>query len=306
MTVRSITICMATMRRASVLDTLASLDAQQGLGDIALDIVVADNDETPSGRAMIEQAAADMKTPVTYVHAPARNISIARNATLDAARGEWAAFIDDDETAAPDWLARLVETARSTGAPVVIGPALAVYPPETPAWMRDQDHHTNQPVTRNGVAQTGHTCNALVNLADPRVHGERFRLDKGRSGGEDTEFFFRLWRKGVKIEIAEDAKVYEKVDPARLTYGWIAKRKFRAGQSYGFHSLKTGRAAERAALLAAAAAKTAFCFARAGLALASPGRRHFWTLRGRMHAGVIAASLGRREGELYGAADPPA
>lgn len=296
----SVTVCMATWRRPSAVDALRSIDAQQGLEGVTVDIIVADNDETPSARELIETAARDLRTPVTYVHAPARNISIARNATLDAARGEWAAFIDDDETAAPDWLAKLLTTAQSSGASLVIGPAFAVYPPDAPDWMKEQDHHSNLPVTRGGQAQTGHTCNALVRIADPAIRGERFRLDKGRSGGEDTEFFFRLWKKGRKIEIASDAKVYETVDPARLNYDWIAKRKFRAGQSYGFHSLRTGSGQERLKLRVAAASKVVFSLTLAALCFTSPGRRRFWSLRGRMHQGVMAATFGRREEELYG------
>jgi hypothetical protein len=44
-------------------------------------------------------AQSDLSLDCLYVHAPARNISIARNACLDAADAPLIAFIDDDETA---------------------------------------------------------------------------------------------------------------------------------------------------------------------------------------------------------------
>ena len=295
----SITVCIATMLRESVVDTLRSLDAQTGLDGVSLNIVVADNDEVTSAHQRISAAAADMKTPVIYVHAPARNISLARNAGLDAATGEWAAFIDDDEVAAPDWLAKLLAKAQSDQLDVVIGPALARYPADTPAWMEAQDYHSNRPTYRGGQVQTGHTCNALVHLTDPRIAKQRFLLSKGRSGGEDTEYFFRLWKMGFKLGAAEEALVYEPVNPARLNFKWIATRKFRAGQSYGYASMRTNTIGAKIPLLAMASAKTAFCGLLTAAFCWSRGRRNFWALRAIMHAGVVSSVFGLREPQIY-------
>ena len=96
-------------------------------------VIVADNDETPSALDIVEATARDCSLSVTYLHAPGRNISGARNACLDAATAPLVAFIDDDEVASPEWLAALVGTLEISNADVVLGPVQAVYRQTVPA-----------------------------------------------------------------------------------------------------------------------------------------------------------------------------
>lgn len=293
-----IDVVICTFRRSSVEETLCSVARQQLPEGVSLRIIVADNDETTSAATHVEAAERCMSVPVVYVHAPARNISIARNACLDIADGDWIAFIDDDEAAAPDWLARLRAYALDNRCDGVFGPAVATYGDDSPYWISAVDYHSNRPVSRFGEVQTGHTCNALLRWRGGPFDAERFRLDKGRSGGEDTEFFFRLWRNGARLGICEEALVFERVDPARLSFDWIRRRKFRAGQSYGRHARAAPLA--QAGLAAAAFAKIASCAAMAGLTAWSETRRRYWMLRGVFHSGVLAAQFGVREEALYG------
>jgi succinoglycan biosynthesis protein ExoM len=95
----SIDVLICTFRRASIRDTLDSIALQDVPGHVCLRVVVADNDETPSAQDLITGLANRYPHPLHYLHAPARNISIARNACLDHATADWVAFIDDDETA---------------------------------------------------------------------------------------------------------------------------------------------------------------------------------------------------------------
>ena len=146
-----IDICVCTYRRPSIAETLRSLDRQALPEGVAAHVIVIDNDETPSARKYVEETAASLSVPVTYIHAPANNISIARNAGLDESTAEWIAFIDDDEVADPDWLASLLQMARLNDLDAVFGPAVAVYPENAPDWMRNVDYHSNHPVRRGGV-----------------------------------------------------------------------------------------------------------------------------------------------------------
>lgn len=288
----SVDILLCTFRRAHVAQTIASLDAPPG---VALRLIVADNDETDSARETVAAAARARGLAHLYLHAPARNISLARNACLAAARADWVAFIDDDEEAAPGWLAALLERACETGADAVFGPALARYGPGAPGWTAALDLHSNRPVRRRGRIETGHTCNALLRWAGTPWQAERFDLARGRSGGEDTEFFFRLARIGARYEDAPRAIVHEDVAPGRLSLRWLGARRFRMGQSHA--AAATGPAA-RAALFLAAALKAAACWA-AALA-AGPERRIFWRLRGALHRGVCAGCLGWPQRPLHG------
>ncbi|CTQ32716.1 glycosyltransferase [Jannaschia rubra] len=289
-----IAIVMCTFRRPEVTVTLRSLAAQSLPDGVEMRIVVADNDDTPSGRAAVEDAG----TAVTYVHAPARNISIARNAGLEAAGdADWIAFIDDDEIAPAGWLSCLLACARQTGADAVFGPAVARYGPEAPEWMRLRDLHSNRPERRGGVVRTGHTCNALLRWGNTPWTAQRFDLGRGTSGGEDTAFFFDLHRAGARFEICEAAEVHEAVPPARLSLGWLARRRFRSGQSYA--ASVTGRTG-RAGLATAAVGKALICGGAAAVTAWSVPRRTAWLLRGALHVGVVAGCLRMRQPAIYG------
>ncbi|WP_420391621.1 glycosyltransferase [Acuticoccus sp.] len=300
---RSVDVCVCTFRRESIAATLRSL-AHQELGGVRMRVIVADNDEHDGARERIEAAAAREGVALTYLHAPARNISLARNAALEAARAPWIAVLDDDETAARGWLAALLDAAERTGAEVVLGPVRASYHDDVPEWMRRGDFHSAEPPTRGGQIQTGYTSNVLFRRDVGPLEGQRFRLDLGRSGGEDTEFFHRAWRAGARIAYAPDAVVCERVEPGRATLRWLARRRFRSGQSHGMliaASIKGpgGRARE----VALALAKVGAC-AAAGLAsLPSAERRAFWLLRGALHAGVLSRLAGMRKLTIYGGED---
>jgi succinoglycan biosynthesis protein ExoM len=295
----NIDICVCTYRRPSIEDTLRSLDRQALPEGVAARAIVIDNDETPSACDRVEAIAQTLSIPVKYVHAPANNISIARNAGLDAATAQWIAFIDDDEVADTDWLASLLQMARVNELDAVFGPAIAVYPDTAPDWMRQQDYHSNMPNRRGGVVQTGHTCNALMRASSPIVKGQRFLLEKGKTGGEDTEFFFRLWYAGAKFGISEAAIVHEAVDPKRLDASWIRQRKFRSGMSYGYHSLTTRNSVTLGITMLASLSKIIFCYAMATVFVWSEKKRNFWVMRAMFHRGCLASAFSTREPELY-------
>jgi succinoglycan biosynthesis protein ExoM len=295
-----IDICICTFRRPFVTETMASIEKMVRPENAELRIVIVDNDDTPSAEARVTEAAAGMTIPVTYVHAPGANISIARNAALDAADADWVAFLDDDEIVDPDWLVELIKRQVKTKADAVFGPSRAIYDEATPDWIVDGDFHSQAAVYRNGVVETGHTCNALLRWGNAPWRDQRFELERGKSGGEDTEFFFRLRKMGATYAIAEHAIVREEVPAERLQLDWLLRRRFRIGQSYSASAV-SGPA--RAVLFVTAAAKSAYSYLRAVLSLFNTERRAFWLMRGTMHAGVCAGCLRLRQSTLYGGSE---
>ena len=69
--------------------TLRSLGALETPPDATVRIVVADNDAVPSARTLVDALADELPFELLYVHCPASNISIARNACLDNSAGEY-------------------------------------------------------------------------------------------------------------------------------------------------------------------------------------------------------------------------
>ena len=281
-------VCICTFRRPAVVAAMASVAAQDLPEGTRLRIVVVDNDEVPSAKARVDAFGQDAAVAVAYVHAPARNISVARNAGIAAARAagaDFLAFLDDDEEAAKGWLMLLLARAEETGADAVFGPALAIYPTDAPRWIVACDLHSNLPQSRGGQVETGHSCNALIRMATLPA-GLEFRPELGRSGGEDTDFFFRLHRAGRRFAIADTALVTEAVVPQRLRLGWLVERRFAEGRHYA------GAAAlPRATAVAAGLAKAAACLPPALLSVGRPERAAFWGLRGVFHLGVAAGAV---------------
>ncbi|WP_378948963.1 glycosyltransferase family 2 protein [Paracoccus sp. R86501] len=164
----SVLIGICTFRRPELAATLASLEELTPCG-LPVAVAIADNDDQPSARDMVQTIAAGHSLPVTYIHAPKANISIARNALLDHARATGAlllVYLDDDETVEPDWLKHLVQARQNTGAGAILGPVRAHYLPDAPIWMdRARAHDTLPVLGKDGVITSGYTCNVLVNLS---------------------------------------------------------------------------------------------------------------------------------------------
>jgi succinoglycan biosynthesis protein ExoM len=289
---------VCTFRRESVTETLASLGAQRLPPHVRMRVIVADNEPEPAARARVLATAARHGLDVEYVHAPAHNISLARNAVLDRLEGEWLAFIDDDQTAAPDWIANLAAAAEREGVDAMLGPVTAIYPPDAPAWIAAGDFHSFRAVRVRGRILKGYSCNCLIRTAIIRRARLGFDLALGRMGGEDDDFFYRLTDAGGVIGFTETARVYEPVPPSRATLRWLLKRAFRSGQSHGRRQLRRGLAG-RLGQMALAGAKSGACLAGAAASAFFPVRRRKWLVRGALHAGAAARLAGFEELQLY-------
>nr|WP_310295735.1 glycosyltransferase family 2 protein [Rhizobium sp. BE258] len=295
-----IDIAVCTYRRPFLRETLASLAKLKTPQGIAIRVIVSDNDTTPSARALVESQKAALPFPLVYLHSPASNISIARNACLDAASGDYLAFIDDDELVTPKWLSALFLRASETKAAVVLGPVRAIYGRDAHPLMARADFHSTKPVVVNGQIITGYTCNALIDRHAPSIAGRRFDLSLGRSGGEDTAFFSEVFRAGGAIAYSEGAIVLEPVTRERTNFGWLARRRFRSGQTHARLLILGGTHPLPTAVLASA--KAGICLMGAVIFAANPVSRWRFVLRGILHAGVVAGSLGLRPLTLYGQA----
>lgn len=293
-----IDILMCTFRRPAVAEAIAALASLRLPADADLRLVVADNDDTDSARHVVAEAAKALPFPCHYVHAPARNISVARNACLDAAsdRGaDWIASLDDDETVKPDWLVELMSVAvKADGA---FGKVLAIYPPDAPSWVRDLDFHSSHPERMPQPLRTGNSGNVALRWAGSPWADQRYDLARGQSGGEDTEFFLRLYGLGVRFLPAPGACVTEPVPPARQTMEWLSVRRYRMGQT---HVITAPGTLARLRLFAAAGAKALYCRLMQGLRSGDETQRNFWHLRGQLHRGVVAGLLDRPQPQLYG------
>ena len=295
-----IDVCICTYRREGLRATLLSLSRMNLPEKCRMRVIVADNDVEPSARDRVANIAAELPFEVRYIHSPAANISLARNACLDASSGDYVAFIDDDETASEGWIDHLLTTARDTNADAVLGPVQATYASDAPSWMSRGDFHSTFPVWVGREILTGYTCNVLLRRSSTCIGNRRFSLALGRSGGEDTQYFSEIHGAGGRISYAPQAWVFEPVPQGRAKFSWLCKRRFRVGQTHG-RMLRSGSAGmKRVAQMALAGAKATFCLSMALATAFSATRRNRWFLRGIMHVGVVSGLIGIREIEQYG------
>lgn len=97
-------------RRTLLRRTISTVLAQVG---VDLEIIVVDEGSTDDTAGMLE-GLADPRIRRVHHEAP-RGVSLARNAGIQRARGEWIAFLDDDDLWAPEKLAAQRAAAATHG-----------------------------------------------------------------------------------------------------------------------------------------------------------------------------------------------
>lgn len=229
----SVDICAATFRRpAQLVELLRSLACQKVGSEFAVRIIIVDNDAEGSGRDAVK-AAEEGRFPVHYALEPRRGISYARNRCLELSDADWLAFIDDDETAAEDWLWRLVDAANRYHADIVVGPVLSRLPPGAPEWMgRIEWFDRKRFPTGTPIAEGGGTGNVLLSRAILNKARRGFDLAYNLTGGGDSEYFEYLRSIGATKVFCNEAEATETVPPERARIGWLLRRSFRGGQNW--------------------------------------------------------------------------
>jgi glycosyltransferase involved in cell wall biosynthesis len=108
-----VTIVIPTRSRWDLLST-AALPSALGQEDVELEIVVVDDGSTDETAKKL-RARFDARLRVVRHERP-RGVARARNAGIEAARGEWIAFLDDDDLWAPRKLRVQLDAADAQGA----------------------------------------------------------------------------------------------------------------------------------------------------------------------------------------------
>ena len=103
-----ITVCICTFHRPQSLHRLLDMLIRQHTVDaFTFSIVVADNDAGQSAKEIVAEFSEATTVDVDYFVEPEKNIALVRNKAIEHARGEFIAFIDDDEFPVENWLLNL-------------------------------------------------------------------------------------------------------------------------------------------------------------------------------------------------------
>jgi succinoglycan biosynthesis protein ExoM len=228
-----VSICICTHKRPKVADTVRSIFHQTGMQLSESEIIVCDDDPDGSARALVSALAVNAPLPVRYVLCGAQNVAICRNKCVEFAHADWIAFLDDDETADPSWLAEMLSCQERYAADVVKAHVRAIYPPQCPQWILAGDPFTRDYGPQGTVLKSAATNGVLFRRSIAADNGVRFDPRFGRTGGEDIDFFGRIHRAGGRLVSCPTAVVSEHVPPIRVSESYLRHRSRRNGHIRG-------------------------------------------------------------------------
>ncbi|HKH91738.1 MAG TPA: glycosyltransferase family 2 protein, partial [Gemmatimonadaceae bacterium] len=215
MTIPRVSVVIPTYRRRDALLRLLSGLARQRLPATDFEVIVVVDGSLDGSREAAEALSTPYELRVLWQENLGR--SAARNAGLDAARGELVVMLDDDMEPAPDLL---VEHLRAHDAddPVAVMGAVPVVLSETTsapaAYVGSKFNRHMERLARTGAPVTlrdfygGNLSVRRDVLARVRGFDEGFT----RYGNEDLELSLRLAAAGVRIVFAAAAVAFQSYD----------------------------------------------------------------------------------------------
>jgi succinoglycan biosynthesis protein ExoM len=228
-----ICVCICTYRRPQFLARLlGELAGQQTEGLFSYSIVVADNDQTQTGKAVVSEFRSKSSIETIYCVEPCQNIALARNRALADATGDFIAFIDDDEFPQRDWLLLLFKACNLYQADGVLGPVKPHFDQKPPRWIIrggffERPAHDTGFILDWMQSRTGNLLfrrQIIAGISD--VFGREFG-----SGGEDRNFFMRMMQAGCIFVWCNEAVVYEVVPIIRWKRSFMLRRALLRGKS---------------------------------------------------------------------------
>jgi glycosyltransferase involved in cell wall biosynthesis len=203
---------------------LGELRDQDTGGLFTYSIVVADNDYQESARAVVADFASGSSIPIVYCVEPQQSIALTRNKAIENARGDFIAFIDDDEFPARQWLLNLFQACHKYRADGVLGPVKRHFDEKPPEWI----------IRGNFYVRPNHPTGFVVHWSKSRsgnVLLRRALFTDGESpfrpafrSGEDQDFFRRMNEKGHRFIWCDEAVAYEAVPPARWKRTYMLRK----------------------------------------------------------------------------------
>jgi succinoglycan biosynthesis protein ExoM len=242
----SLAIVICTFKRPELLRLCLRSIAAQGRPDGphgGVKVYVVDNSDEGDAQEIVRQEAARSPWPLIWLGAHPANISVARNAGVAAGKEDFVAFVDDDQTLDPDWLAAVFQAIGDDRFDAWLGRVVGLFEaPErtTPAiWNLFSRELTEDsgfelfafgPARSVGIALATNNCvfRRATCLDDAQVFDPSF----GKGGGEDFDLFCRLQRRGRRFVWLAEATAREFVPASRCDRAYLRRRFYAGGQAF--------------------------------------------------------------------------
>ena len=230
-----ISVIVPTFNRPDGLQRAVHSLFRQTYAATGFQLVIVDN--TPDATAANAIASLLSECPSTIdllaIHEPAPGVANARNTAMSVAEFDLVAFLDDDQTAPPDWLENLLENYRHFPAAVTFGPVKTALPE---GQRRHQAYFeqffAREPDLKTGYIPESFGCgNALVDFAQIAGGAPWFDTAMNEIGGEDDLLFARVRGSKGQFAWAGAAAVLEHPLPSRVALRYTLARSFSYGQA---------------------------------------------------------------------------
>ena len=284
-----LSIIISTYNNAiSLVRTLESV-AKQDYDKNEWECVVVNNnstDDTAARVATFIEEHSDLN--IRLVEESQQGLSFARNRGIAESKGQFVAFIDDDETINEGFVSAYIDIFHNHGAFVAAGKLKVCYDSKRPKWM---SHYTEKMIANpfdlgNSVITITRTItptggNMAFNREVFNLYGG-FDTDLGRKGGElfggeENDIFARIRDLGERVFYTPNAIAYHHIADRKLTAEYFDKLSYGVGISKRLRAEKYG--AEKA-LFADERAKRRYTWLLALLyALALQPQKAKWLLR---------------------------
>jgi glucosyl-dolichyl phosphate glucuronosyltransferase len=245
-----ITVAICTLNRAeSLRRTLASLAAMRLPGAVDWELVVVNNGCTDDTDAVIAGYAG--RLPIRRAFEPQRGLSRARNRAVDAARGDYIVWTDDDVIVDPGWLAAYADAFRRwPDAAVFGGPIIPRYAPPAPQWLSDGEQHLRDMLSYRDFGNAPLPLSIAekilpfgpsfaVRAEEQRTYRYKTELGQGprqRRRGEEIDVIERILEAGARGYWVPRARVQHCFSRDQQTTKYVRSFYISLGETDAFHS----------------------------------------------------------------------
>jgi glycosyltransferase involved in cell wall biosynthesis len=236
-----VSVIIPTFRRNDgFLRAAISVFEQDRLDNIELIAV----DNSPEGAAieLFKQLETYAPIPFRWTHEPRPGVSYARNAALLRARGDFVAWLDDDQKAPKDWIKSMMRVLHAADADCVFGPVIAHAPDSTRHKRLHEMLYSRPGPQRSGRAKKPYGIgNSLMNRETMLDRIAPFDVAANETGGEDDRLFAQAQKKRCIFAWCAEGGVDEFIDPRRLKLNQALKRAFAYGQGPAETAMRQGK-----------------------------------------------------------------
>jgi len=221
-----IAIGVCTRERPKMLTELleSCVKAIQLSGEAVI-VIVVENGPKSGAKGVVAQFSARIN--ITWRYSALTGLTNARNTVIDAfleTNADWLAFVDDDETVAPDWLVELLAARQKfPDTSVFVGPTHKLFPDNASPLVKAI---TTRKLKYGARIAHGGTGNSLLQRWVFADDGAALRFDMRYNlvGGEDADLFLRVGDSGGIIRHIPTALAYAIIPAERTGIGYQIRK----------------------------------------------------------------------------------